>query len=64
MFKTLRQYHQYNKPFFGVNCGSTGFLLNHLQSGDTLPSYEHEVTYVPAPLVPVTITTRDGQTHT
>lgn len=28
MLKTLKKYHRFNKPFYGVNCGSYGFLMN------------------------------------
>ena len=28
MLKNLKRYHKFNKPFYGVNCGSYGFLMN------------------------------------
>ncbi len=28
MLKTIKKLYEYNKPFYGVNCGSVGFLLN------------------------------------
>ncbi len=28
MLKTIKKYYKYNKPFFGINCGSFGFLMN------------------------------------
>ena len=28
MLKNLKKYYRYNKPFYGVNCGSYGFLMN------------------------------------
>lgn len=28
MLKTIRAYHHYKKPFYGINCGSIGFLMN------------------------------------
>ena len=31
MLLRLKKYHKYNKPFFGINCGSVGFLMNKLQ---------------------------------
>ena len=30
MLHSLHQYLQYNIPFYGMNCGSVGFLLNEL----------------------------------
>jgi len=29
MLKTLKRYYKYQKPFYGVNCGSYGFLMNN-----------------------------------
>ena len=28
MLKNLHDFHQLSKPFFGINCGSVGFLMN------------------------------------
>ena len=28
MLKTLKKYFRFNKPFYGINCGSFGFLMN------------------------------------
>ena len=28
MLKTIKKLYKYNKPFYGINCGSVGFLLN------------------------------------
>ena len=28
MLKNLKKYYKYKKPFYGVNCGSYGFLMN------------------------------------
>ena len=30
MLKNLKKYYKYKKPFFGINCGSYGFLMNKL----------------------------------
>tara|TARA_Y100001958_G_C21216395_1_gene541809 strand:- start:1072 stop:1839 length:768 start_codon:yes stop_codon:yes gene_type:complete len=32
MLKTIKKLYEYNKPFYGVNCGSVGFLLNKFTS--------------------------------
>ena len=29
MLKNLKKYYRFNKPFYGVNCGSFGFLMNN-----------------------------------
>ena len=28
MLATIKKYFKYNKPFYGINCGSIGFLMN------------------------------------
>ena len=28
MLKTMRKYRILNKPFYGINCGTIGFLMN------------------------------------
>ena len=28
MLKTIKRLYKFNKPFYGINCGSVGFLLN------------------------------------
>ena len=36
-FNAIKKYHKYNKPFFfGINCGSVGFLMNKLQINNNL----------------------------
>ena len=32
MLKTLKRFYKYNKPFFGINCGTYGFLMNNYNS--------------------------------
>lgn len=32
MLSSIRRYYKYQKPFFGINCGNYGFLLNKLNS--------------------------------
>ena len=34
MLNTLKKYASYNKPFYGINCGSFGFLLNRYNNND------------------------------
>ena len=29
MLKNLKKYYKFNKPFYGVNCGTFGFLMNN-----------------------------------
>ncbi len=30
MLKMMRAHQQYNKPFYGINCGNVGFLMNSI----------------------------------
>ncbi len=32
MLKSLKKYLKFNKPFYGINCGSFGFLMNKYQT--------------------------------
>ena len=32
MLKTIKKLYEYKKPFYGINCGSVGFLLNKFTS--------------------------------
>ena len=34
MLKTLKRYQKYNKPFYGVNRGTFGFLMNKFRTFD------------------------------
>ena len=28
MLKTMKKFNKFKKPFYGINCGSVGFLMN------------------------------------
>ena len=34
MLYSLKKYVRYNKPFYGINCGTYGFLMNNFFNGD------------------------------
>ena len=34
MLKTLKKYQKYNKPFYGINRGSFGFLMNKYKTSN------------------------------
>ena len=36
MLDILKKYQKYNKPFYGINTGNRGFLLNKLGSGNLI----------------------------
>ena len=35
MLKTIKNLYKFNKPFYGINCGSVGFLLNKYGTNKT-----------------------------
>ena len=49
MLKNLHDFHQLNKPFFGINCGSVGFLMNAKNDEDLeiLIKQSHETILYP-----------------
>ena len=49
MLKNLHDFHQLNKPFFGINCGSVGFLMNAKNDEDLeiLVKQSHETNLYP-----------------
>ena len=36
MLQVLHKYHKKKLPFYGMNCGTVGFLMNHYRSDDLL----------------------------
>ena len=36
MLSSLKKYNKYNKPFYGINAGSYGFLMNKFSSKNTI----------------------------
>ena len=36
MLKALRKYSKVKKPFYGINCGTFGFLMNNYQNHDLI----------------------------
>ena len=42
MLHTLHNYHHLNKPIYGINCGTVGFLLNEYNLKDDLLKLLHE----------------------
>ena len=49
MLKNLHDFHQLSKPFFGINCGSVGFLMNAKNDEDLeiLAKQSHETILYP-----------------
>ena len=36
MLKTMKKYYKFKKPFYGINCGLIGFLMNKYISNKIL----------------------------
>ena len=36
MLETLKKFYRYNKPFYGINCGNYGFLMNKFSSKNVI----------------------------
>tara|TARA_A100000164_G_C21800585_1_gene720470 strand:+ start:246 stop:1022 length:777 start_codon:yes stop_codon:yes gene_type:complete len=34
MLKNIKKYYKYKKPFYGINCGTYGFLMNNFSDND------------------------------
>ena len=39
MLASLKKYNKYKKPFYGINAGSYGFLMNKFSSKNTIRNY-------------------------
>ena len=62
MLQTLKKYQKYNKPFYGINSGTFGFLMNKLKT------YEVEKNISKAKLVSISplemkVLTKSGKIH-
>ena len=40
MLSTLKKYHRYKKPFYGINSGSYGFLMNKFSKKKQFKIYQ------------------------
>jgi NAD+ kinase len=53
LLKSMREYRSYNKPFYGINCGHVGFLLNDIPDESITIFEEHIKTCVQNDLNPL-----------
>ena len=63
MLETIKKYQEYQKIFFGVNCGTLGFLLNEINNPKDIPTQKEEMQIINAPLLEVEATQNDGTKH-
>jgi len=62
MLQTLKKYRKFNKPFYGINSGTFGFLMNKFKT------YDVEMSISKAKLVSISplemkVVTKTGKTH-
>lgn len=62
MLHCLHEYMQYDIPFYGINCGTVGFLMNEYQGNDLSHKVQNSKTEVINPLCMVA-KTKDGSEH-
>lgn len=60
MLKTMRTYYKENKPFVWYNCGTLGFLMNHLDSIEELPKHVDELHIVTSVLLHIQAVTTNN----
>jgi NAD+ kinase len=62
MLHALHKYIDCDKPIYGLNCGTVGFLMNQLRNEDLIPRVAEAKETCVYPLEMVA-TTQDGQRH-
>ena len=62
MLQTLKKYQKYNKPFYGINRGTFGFLMNKFKTYDVERSISKAKLVSISPLE-MKVITKTGKTH-
>jgi len=62
MLQTLKKYQKYNKPFYGINRGTIGFLMNKFKTYDVERSISKAKLVSISPLE-MKVITKTGKTH-
>lgn len=63
MLQNLHKHYKLNKPFFGINCGTLGFLMNDYSTSELFGKLERAKKYELSPLKMIA-TDSKGNTHT
>jgi NAD+ kinase len=61
MLQTLKKLHKYNKPFYGINSGNYGFLMNKFSNKNTIRNLDISKSIKIYPLQ-MTVTNKNNQT--
>jgi len=62
MLQTLKKYRKFNKPFYGINSGTFGFLMNKFKTYDVEKSISKAKLVTISPLE-MKVVTKAGKTH-
>ena len=62
MLQTLKKYQKFNKPFYGINSGTFGFLMNKFKTYDLKKSISKSKLVSISPLE-MKVVTKTGKTH-
>ena len=62
MLQTLKKYQKFNKPFYGINSGTFGFLMNKFKTYDIEKSISKSKLVSISPLE-MKVVTKTGKTH-
>jgi len=62
MLQTLKKYQKFNKPFYGINSGTFGFLMNKFKTYDIEKSISKAKLVSISPLE-MKVVTKTGKTH-
>ena len=60
MLQTLKKFHKFNKPFYGINSGNYGFLMNKFSNKNFLKNIENLNSIIIHPLE-MTVNTKNNQ---
>ena len=62
MIDAIHDLYQYNKPFFGVNCGTLVFMLNDIRRVKQIPASFEQIELITEPFLEADITSTTGHT--
>ena len=61
MLEVLKKFHKYNKPFYGINCGDYGFLMNKFSYKNTISNITKSTKITISPLEMIVYTKKNLQ---
>ncbi len=64
MLRTLKKYYKFKKPFYGINCGTIGFLMNKFSSANLEKIIRKTKNFIISPLEIKILTTNKKKFNT